>query len=110
MATLASVGTSDAQMLTVGNDVLSPGSETWVVLKATVNNQTGAAHAFTGYRVPAGGTNAASNAIIYALSVPAGETLALPISGQAFEQNQIFRVIATATGVLNINVSYAVLS
>lgn len=109
MFSILSLGNADARLLTTGNDVLSPGSQTWFVTKATVNNQDSVAHKYTAWRVAAGATAGTSVPIVYALSVPAGETLAVPVSGQEFQANQVFHVVATATGVLNINVSYAVM-
>ena len=104
------LGTADARLLSAGADILAPGPQTWVVLKATVNNTDSVAHKLTAWRVAAGSTSGASVPMIYALSIPAGETDPLPISGQAFGANQTFHVTATATGVLNISVSYAIVS
>lgn len=104
------IGSADAQILTTGSDVLSPGPDTWFVTKATVNNTDTVAHKYTAYRVAAGATAGTSIPMVYALSVPAGETDAVPISGQPFGNNQVFHVVATATGVLNINVGYVVVT
>lgn len=104
------LGSADAQILTTGTDVLTPGADTWFVTKATVNNQDSVARTVTAYRVPAGGTAGPTNIIVAPMSIPAGETDALPLSGQPFGNNQVLHVSTSATAVMNINVGYFVVT
>lgn len=110
MSTVTALGNADAQILTTGTDVLAPTTETWLIMKATVNNQDAAAQTVTVYRVPSGGTAGTDNIVIYALSIPAGETYALPLSGQTITENQVLHLTTSVTAKMNFNASYAIVT
>ncbi len=86
--------------------LLAPANASLVITKATVCNTDTAAHTLTLYRVPNGGTAGATNELISALSIAAGKTVTLPLSGHTLVQQQSLQAVADATTVLVLSLSY----
>ncbi len=106
MTTLAN---SDASLLIAGNSIMAPGlNAQWMILKATANNQDSVARTVTVYRIPAGGSAGVTNIVVDALSLDAGETRALPLSGQTVVNGQVLWATASADNVINLNVGYVI--
>jgi len=110
MPTISALGNADTQILTTGTDVLSTASDQLVIMKASVNNQNAGAQTVSVYRYASGDTASAANTLIYALSIPAGETVALPLSGQTLTENQVLNMTCSLTNAMTANVGYGVLS
>lgn len=76
------------------------------ILKATALNTDSVARTLTLYRIPLAGTAAASNTLISALSIGAGETVTLPLSGHTLINSQFIQGLASTTNVVNLSISY----
>lgn len=83
----------------------------FVILKATVTNRDTAAHTVTCYRVPNSGAAGVTNIIAAdALSVAAGATIVLPLSGQSLNNGQSIWALADTGSVVNFNMSLSQIS
>lgn len=105
------VGNTDSVLLTTTtNPVISTTApEQLVFLKVTVCNTDVASRQVTVYRVQNGASPAASNALVDALAVAAGQTLALQLSGQTLVNGEGLYAKADAANVVNLNIGYATL-
>lgn len=78
------------------------------VLNLTVCNTTGAAHTYTVHRVPSGGTASATNMIISARPIAAGETqLVRELIGKVLAAGDTIQALADAATSLSIDGSVA---
>ena len=96
----------DGAILPAGTTILTTGADTQLILKATINNQDASSRTVTVYRVPNGGTAGAANEIIAPLTVIAGDTVALPLSGQSVQNGQSLQMVASATATLYTNITW----
>lgn len=104
------LGTSDLVLtIAVQTALAPPGLDQWLILKASATNTDSVARTVTVYRVPVTGTPGASNILgADALSLAAGETVALPLSGQAIVNGATLQALASADNVVNLNITYEV--
>jgi hypothetical protein len=104
-----SIITADVVLGTSASMVFSSSaSAQFVILKASVTNTASAAHTVTLYRVPQAGSAVAANIMgADALSVGAGGTVVLPVSGQGVNTGQTLQALASAAGVVNMNITLA---
>lgn len=93
---------------TAGVVLQSSSGQTMTVIKATVCNTDTNPHTVTVYRVPSGSSAAASNLLVDAMAVPAGATLALPISGQPITQGQSWQALASTGALVNLSMGYLI--
>jgi hypothetical protein len=102
-------GTSDVTL--VGTlPVLTPGLGQWLIVKATANNADTVARTVTVYRVPNGGTAGAGNILAQPISLAAGATVTLPLSGQALINGASLQAVASADHVVNLNLTYEIVA
>jgi hypothetical protein len=101
------LGTADLVLtIAVQTALASSGSGQFLITKATVGNQDSVARTVSIYRVPFGGTHGAANLLIPPLSIPAGETVALPLSAQAVVGGATLQALASADNVVSLNLTY----
>lgn len=98
---------ADAVLTSAAASIIAAGpASQLLILKASVCNTDAAARTVTVHRVNAGHTAAATTEVIQALSVAAGATAVLPLSGQTIINGQSLQALASTGGVVNINISY----
>ena len=98
----------DQTLPTASDQVIAgPAAGALTILKATVCNTDAAPHKVTVNRVAMGATAEAANALVDALTVAAGETLTLAISGHSLVSGQSLYASAEVGGVVNMSVSFA---
>lgn len=108
---MTTLGSSDTRLTTAAQSVMAAGSgENLLILKATVNNQDTASHTMTMYRVAVSGSPGADNIIVDALSLDAGETRALPVSGQPVTNGQTVQAVCSATNAMVLNLGWVVVA
>jgi hypothetical protein len=104
-----SIQTADAVLGSSATVIASSSaSGQFVILKASVTNTDSAAHTVTLYRVPQSGSAGTTNIFgADALSVGAGSTAVLPVSGQGLANGQTLQALADTAAVVNINLTLA---
>ena len=108
---MLSVSNVDAQLTNSAASVLAAGiSRQLLLLKATVCNTDVAARTVNIWRVPSAGSPGGTNLLVDALSVPAGQTLPLPLSGQTLVNGQSLYADASVSAAVNLSLSYATIS
>jgi hypothetical protein len=97
----------DGQLATTAGTVITTGSaDQALILKASAYNADTVSHTVTLYRVPSGGTAGATNILLGAYPLGAGETVVLPISGQAIIGGASLQALASAASEVNLSLSW----
>lgn len=107
---MTTLGATDLSLTIAVQTVLNPGSAQWLITKATVTNTDSAARTVTVYRVASAGTAGTGNIIIEPVTLQAGETQALPLSGHAIVNAGTLQALASADNVVNMSVTYQVVT
>lgn len=101
------VGNVDVQLTNAAAAVITTGaSDQFTILKASVCNTDSASHTVSVWRVPNGGTADATNQLIDALAIGAGQTVVLPLSGQTVVNGQMLQADASVGAFVNFSASW----
>lgn len=102
-----SLGNADVVLATTASAIVSAPSATQIAItKASVCNTDSSGRTVSVYRVPPSGVSGPKNEIIKALSIAAGKTIVLPISGLTLVNGQSLQAVADTGALVNLNVSY----
>jgi hypothetical protein len=88
--------------------ILAPGvGQTYTFTKGTATNTDSVARTITLYRVPLGGTAGSGNLpFVDALSIGAGLTVTLPMSGMTLASQAFISAAASTASVVQLGLSY----
>jgi hypothetical protein len=103
------VNNLDVQVTSTASPILTAlPSQSITFLKVTATNTDASPRTLTVYRVANGGAPMTSNALAaYNLSIGAGETVQLPMSGQSLVNEQGLWAVSSANDVVNLNIGFA---
>ena len=108
---MTTLGTADLTLtIAVQTALAPPWGNQWLITKATATNSDSVARTVTVYRVPATGTAAAGNIVVEPMTLQPSETVALPLSAQALVNGATLQASASADNVVNLNITYQVVT
>ena len=102
---MATIGTADIT-LTATNQPILTAPATIMLSKVVVCNTDASPRTVTVHKVPAAGTAGAGNIVVDALSLTAGQTATLPLSGLVLRMADSLQGQASVTSVVNISVGF----